>query len=249
MNKLFSMKKITKTATLFCASLILMASVSSCKKEASTATADTVSEEEAAEAITQSVSAESGGMTAQSSDAVTVTTDELTSLPCGIEYDSSVSKINADGATITYAFNLAWNWMLTCTGIGVPQKINFNIAGSSSYDAPRMSSDDNSTAAFEITGLESSSGEFTLNANYQRNGTQQSKVLNKNSFTSTIIISSADIVINKVTQKITSGTASAAISGASSSGKSFSYSGTITFLGNQKATLTMASGDTYNIAC
>ncbi len=37
------------------------------------------------------------------------------------------------------------------------------------------------------------------------------------------------------------------LSGATRTGRSFSYSGIITFLENQQATLTMASGNVYNI--
>lgn len=222
--------------------------LNSCKKENTSSTTDSISEEDAAEAITQSVSAESGGMTAQSYNAIEVTNTELSTLPCGITFDSSVSIASESGAAITYAANLSWNWTLTCNNLSIPEVLNFNISGSSSYNAPRMSSDDNSTASFKITGLQPSATAYTMNANYERNGTQQSKVLNKNSFSSTIILESTDLIISKTTQQITSGTATASISGASSSGKSFSYSGTVTFLGNKQATLVMASGNTYNIA-
>ncbi|CAN5481895.1 hypothetical protein BH10BAC2_BH10BAC2_23160 [soil metagenome] len=247
MKQLFSMKKSTAAAALIGISLLLAMSVTSCKKESSTST-DSVSEEEAAEAISQSVSTESASMSQQSADAVIVANTELIFLPCGMEFDSSVSGANLPGAAITNAYNVSWSWVLSCSGIGIPQKINFDITGSSSYDAPRMSSNDNSTASFELTGLELSAPSYTMTANYQRYGTQQSKVYNKNSFTSTIVIASTDLLVSKTTQIITSGKATVAISGTSSSGKSFSYSGALTFLGNKQATLTMASGHTYNIS-
>lgn len=241
------MKKSTIAATLIGISLFLAMSVTSCKKESSSST-DAVSEEEAAEAIAQSVSTESSGMSQQSADAVIVANAELVFLPCGIEIDSTVTGASVPGAAITYAYNLSWSWVLSCSGLGIPEKINFDITGSSSYDAPRMSSNDNSTASFELTSLTPATAEYDMTANYQRNGTQQSKVFNKNSFTSTTIITSSNLKVDKITQIITSGTAAVSISGASSSGRTFSYTGTITFLGNKKGTLTMASGNTYNIS-
>lgn len=247
MKQLFSMKKSTPAATLLGITIFLAMSTTSCKKESSTST-DPVSEEEAAEAISQSVSTESSGMSQQSFAAVTVANAELVFLPCGVEIDSTVTGASLPGAAITYAYNLSWSWVLSCSGLGVPQKINFDISGNSSYDAPRMSSNDNSTASFELTSLTPGTTEYDMTASYQRNGTQQSKVFNKNSFTSTIIITSTNLKVDKITQLVTSGTAAASISGASSSGKSFSYSGTITFLGNKKGTLTMANGNTYQIA-
>lgn len=247
MKQLFSMKKPTAAAPLIAITLFLALSITSCKKENSSST-DAVSEEEAAEAVSQSVSTESSGMSQQSFAAVTVANAELVFLPCGIEIDSTVTGASLPGAAITYAYNLSWKWVLGCSGLGVPQKINFDITGNSSYDAPRMSSNDNSTASFELTGLTPATAEYDMTTSYQRIGTQQSKVFNKNSFTSTTIITSDNLKVDKITQLITSGTAAASISGASSSGKTFSYTGTITFLGNKKGTLTMASGNTYDIS-
>lgn len=241
------MKKTTTAASLIAITLFLAMSATSCKKESSSST-DSVSEEEAAEAISQSVSTESSGMSQQSADAVIVANAELVFLPCGIEIDSTVTGASLPGASITYTYNLSWSWILSCSELGIPQKINFNITGSSSYDAPRMSSNDNSTASFELTNLTPGTTEYDMIASYQRNGTQQSKVFNKNTFTSTTIITSTNLKVDKITQLITSGTAAVSISGASSSGRTFSYTGTIAFLGNKKGTLTMASGNTYNIS-
>ncbi|WP_162847030.1 hypothetical protein [Mucilaginibacter gracilis] len=47
--------------------------------------------------------------------------------------------------------------------------------------------------------------------------------------------------------QILSGSATVAISGSSTSGKSFTYNGTITFLGGNKATLVLNSGASYTI--
>jgi hypothetical protein len=183
-------------------------------------------------------------MVAQTETSVTIMTSE--SLSCGTESDTSISGHNAEGAAVTYNYALSWGSLLTCSNM-VPTQYQFNFSGKYSYDAPRISSDDSSMAQFTITGLEPASSQYIFNQTYTRDGSQVSKVRNKRSFSSKISIVSSNIVVDKSTQQIVSGTASVSISGAGSDGRSFSYSGTITFLGNKQATLVLGNGNTYTI--
>ncbi|CAN5136063.1 hypothetical protein BH11BAC6_BH11BAC6_16990 [soil metagenome] len=243
MNLLNALTKKTTTAVL--TSILLLSLFTSCKKENSNAVP--VSEATAAEAISQSISGESGGMSEQSSDACNVTTTQVFLLPCGVQHDSTISG-SITGPPISFSFNLSWNWILSCSNLGLPEKITFHLSGSSNYDGPSISSTGNSTGTFEISDLASLSAEYSMTANYTRQGTTQSKVLNENSFTSTITVISSDIKINKISRVISSGTAAVSITGTSFSGIAFSYTGTVTFLGDKKATLTMSSGMVYQIA-
>jgi hypothetical protein len=54
-------------------------------------------------------------------------------------------------------------------------------------------------------------------------------------------------LVDKTTLKIVSGSAAVKVTGSSSSGKSFSFAGTLTFLGSNKATLVLNSGASYAI--
>lgn len=239
-------------------SLLLVAgilfAISSCKKDDDTSTTTAVSEEEIAEAVSESVSTPSGGLVVQSTAAAGYSSDLMNgrigakaSDQCGILHDTTVAGASETGATITFSYNFNWNWLLTCNNI-VPQTFIFNYAGKTSYDAVRMSSNDSSKANITVTGLGIDSTYYVFNQTYTRNGSQISKINQKRSFTSLISIVSSDIRISKTTLKILSGTATVTVTGEGSGGRSFSYGGTITFLGGEKATLVLTGGGTYTIA-
>jgi len=241
------MKNTLKSrSTLF--SLMIAAglglAISSCKKDASTPADATVSEADAAELATNAVVPDNGGLTLQVNNSVTIY--KTVTLQCGVEKDSSITRSSVSGAGPSYSYALNWNYLLNCSGT-VPSQLTFNFTGSSKYDGPRMSSDDKSTGGFVLTGLAPTSSAYILNTTYNRTGSQTSKIARKYGFNSNLTIKSADITIDKSSLKILSGTTTVAISGASSSGKSFNFNGTLTFNGNNKATLVLNSGVSYNI--
>lgn len=238
---------------LVCLSAGILLTVSSCKKDDSPSTI-TVSEDEIAEAVSQSVSTPSGGLVAQSTAAAGYSSDLMSSRigakasdQCGILHDTTIAGASESGATVTYSYNFNWNWLLTCNQI-VPQTFVFNYTGKASYDGVRMSSNDSSKANITVTGLGGDSTYYVFNQTYTRNGSQVSKINQKHSFTSLISVVSSDIKISKSTLKILSGTGTVTVTGEGSGGRSFSYTGTITFLGGEKATLVVTGGGTYNIA-
>jgi hypothetical protein len=201
-----------------------------------------ISEDEAAEVVAQAVSGSSGGETGQIESAARIAEDVKT---CGIQKDSSISKQNQSGAAITYLINLSWNYKLTCAPNSVFQS---SFTGNTTYDAPRMSSNDQSTGTFTISDFGNSSTSYTYNSSYTREGSQVSKIRNKRTFTSKTVVTSSNIKIDKTTLKILSGEAAVTIIGSASTGEGFSYSGTITFNGNQKAILKFQNGSSYNIS-
>ncbi|NII29430.1 hypothetical protein HB364_30405 [Pseudoflavitalea sp. X16] len=214
----------------------------SCKKDSEDK--DEITDEEVAEAVTQSVSASSGGMVVQTES--TAKMAGTTSFTCGQTKDTTIVGQSVSGAAISYNYSLNFNRTLTCSN-GIPSLFQFNFTGSCNYSAPRMSSADNSTAQFSVTGLEPTSASYIFNASYVRNGTQQSKVRFQRSFSSTITITAANITVDKATQKIVSGTATVEFVGNGSGGYSVNRGGTLTFLGNNKATLALKNGSSYNI--
>ena len=237
------MKREIKAALLVC----FLFAVSSCKKDDDTNTI-TVSESDVAEAVGESVYNSSGGLVVQSTTAAEYSSALMNtrksakvSDQCGIKHDTTLA---ATGENYSYSFN--WNWLLTCSEI-VPQTFVFNYAGKTAYETVRMSSSDSAKANITVSGLGEDSTYYVFNQTYTRNGSQTSKVNQKRSFTSLISIVSTDIRISKSTLKILSGTGAVTVKGEASGGKSFSYTGTITFLGNEKATLVVTGGATYNL--
>ena len=217
---------------------------SSCKKDGTTTAA--VTADEAAEVMVQSIDPASGGLALQTTASTTITLTNSSSVKCGVAKDSTISG-SGGTATRSYTYNLNWHRLLTCGAGNLPSKLDFTFTGGSTYSGPKMSSDDNSTGAFSVTGLELASPEYIVNQTYTRNGTQQSKVRNNRSFTSTVNVATTNVKVNKVSQQITSGTGTIAITGTASTGEAFSFTGTITFLGSKKATIVLSTGATYQI--
>ncbi|GLU42746.1 hypothetical protein [Allomuricauda sp. NBRC 101325] len=212
-----------------------------------------ITEEEAAEAIALSVSPESGGMVEITQEAIyTLEEDNSTSgkaedYECGVEYGSSYN-ISGQSGNISYDASLTWSWIVACgTGI-IPSAADFDLMGTSTYDGPRLSSDASTTAAINIINLDNSSSSYLVNETFNISGSQESNVSTMNSFTSTIEFTTTNLAILKSNYNITSGTIYASFVGKASNGNSYNYSGTLEFTGNQTATLTMGSGNTYDLA-
>lgn len=232
---ILKMRTVTAFAAITLSTGLLF---TSCKKDKEDN--EQISDEEVAEAITQSVSGASGGVVTQTESVATMSA--YTHLTCGQSKDTTIAGQSQPGATVTYHYSFNFARSLSCS----PAQWQFNYTGHVDYDAPRMSSDDNSTSQTTVTGLEPSSTEWIINSSYVRNGTQQSKIRMKRSWASTISIES-NVKVDKATRKIASGTAAIAFVGTGSGGYTVTRNATITFLGNRKATLILKNGSTFNI--
>jgi hypothetical protein len=224
--------------------LFITTAIVSCKKDSTASSSTTVTTDDAADAVTEAVTPESAGVVAQTQTATVVISTG--SFECGVESDTSFSGQNTAGAAITYSYLFSLNRLLTCN-TGIPQQFAFAYSGKTSYDAPRISSDDSAQAQFTVTGLQPSASQYVFNQTYTRKGSETSKVGNQLGFTSTITIQTSNLTVDKSTQQILSGSATVSISGATTSGKAFSYTGTLTFNGNKQATLVLGNSNTYNI--
>ncbi len=225
---------------LFFSAAILL--FSSCKKENDTV-ANTMTDEEAAKVISLSISDNSQGLATQTTE-ITSRANMYSSI-CGYSKDSTISKVNTAGIyTWNYIFN--WQWTVVCNGV-VPTVMNANYKMKGMYDAPRMSSNDSAVANLAVTNLVTGS-QYILNGSYTRDGSQISKVRNKNSFTSKVTMNLSNLQLIKSTGQIASGSASVTITGNTSTGNSFSYSGTIAFNGAKTATITLNNGSVYNVS-
>ncbi len=237
---------IFKARNFFPLLMIPAIAFTSCRKDDDDSTSYTVSEEEAAEVIIKSIEEDAGGFTIQIVEACDYVEIYNETIYCGEPESASVSGSNPSGTVITYNYDYSWDWVLNCSG-NTPSSFEFSFEGNSSYDAPRMASSDDVSADLTITGLGAGSNYYVFNQTIERDGSQQSKIRSKRSFTSNTVIETSDLTVKKSTQSIQSGTATATITGSSSTGESFSFYGSIVFNGNQTATLTMNSGDVYSI--
>jgi hypothetical protein len=223
--------------------ILTLVGISACKKDASTNTGSTgtVTEADAVELTTDAVIPSTGGFAVQTSTSVDIYS--AAKISCGDTKDTTITQSSASGLVPSYAYSLSWNYTFDCTA----NEFTFNFSGSSNYDGVKMSSTDSSTGSFVLTGILPTATDYTLNTSYERKGSQTYKVGADNSFTSDLKITSSNIVVDKTSEQIVSGSAAVTITGASTSGKTFSFTGTITFLGSKKATLVLNSGTSYAI--
>lgn len=240
------MKINTYTSKIFCAALIVAGitlNTLSCKKnsDSSTTASDTITEADAAQFTSDAVSPSSGGMANQLSSSTSLYA--TTALSCGVQKDSTISIISQTGTTPVYSYTFQWKYMLNCNG-KVPTNITFNFTGKGSYNGALMSASDTSSAQFVLTG---SSSAYLLTANYTRTGIVTSKIARHYTFNTVLNIQSSNLTIDKTTHEIASGTAAVTVVATSTSGKKFTFGGTIAFLGNKKGSLVLNSGIVYTI--
>lgn len=221
----------------------------SCRKDEEEETP--VTTDDAADVITYALESSSGGYAAQTTEAATFLDTEglrvvQPVLQCGIPYDTSLSA-NYTG-NVTAAYSLAWDLLLTCDTQNVPQSLSFNSQYSGNYDGPVMQSSNSGSLTWTVTSLGTgNSNPYVFNGNFMRNGSHTSKVRNRTTFASDLTINLTGVTVDKTTQQVTGGSGSIALNCVSSTGRSYSFSGTIVFTGSGNATITL-NNTSYNIS-
>jgi hypothetical protein len=150
-------------------------------------------------------------------------------------FDSTFTIIKKDSsAAVKYQYQVEYTMArITST----PPKVTFDYSATGGFNCSSMVSDDeqNGTSWF-FTTLDQS--QFTLNGS-GTDGGQQYAPLEKVQFTSRIIYSLTNVMMDKMTFMAVSGTSQISITGAGPAGVAFSYSGTLTFNGDRKAELVL----------
>jgi hypothetical protein len=255
-TQIITTKRFTAAAMIAGAMLAL----TSCHKDSSTSSAPEVTESQAAAVTSDAVSSSTGGMTSQVTSSAafytgaTVTGGTVSSvnqktlystLTCGATTDSTIAYASTTTTAPSYTYSLSWQNTLACV---VPSTFTCNFTGKGSYTGVAESSTFNSNGGFVLTGLSASATDYTFSSNYSRTGTTISKVGNQNTFNDNLTITSSNIVYDKTTEEIVSGSATVSITVTSTSGNSYAYKGSLTFLGSKTASLTLNSGTVYNIS-
>ncbi|MGC4021151.1 MAG: hypothetical protein QM734_04020 [Cyclobacteriaceae bacterium] len=225
--------------------------VASCSKSDSS---PSVSEEDAADVVGTYVSSDFSSST---SDAAGISTDtgnkanrvmyggRSESSPCGVTYDSTLSRSGMIGTIINYSYQLSYGYTLTCSG-AIPSSLGVDLSSTGTYSGPRVSSTGSGAGTWTITGFGSPTV-YSLNGSYTKTETITQKTGAQKNFTCNLVLTSSNVTVDKSTKKLTGGTISYVMTGAITGGSSFSFAGTITFLGDESASITVGSS-TYTVS-
>ncbi|MBK7257575.1 MAG: hypothetical protein IPI01_07180 [Ignavibacteriae bacterium] len=184
------------------------------------------------------------GLTAQLEEAATIAGGGSlgkVDASAGTMWDTTITRVRVG----TYSYSYSFRYSVVLANVN---RLDFGYTMKGIYDTPRMSSNDSAAASFQVSNLLTGTA-YSVTGIYNRYGSQASKVRNKVSFTSTITVSTTALLIDKSTKRVSGGSAAVIIYGQSSTGNIYSFNGTVTFLGNQQATLVIGSKSyTINLA-
>lgn len=237
------MKKYPETLLhRVCILIIFFVCFSSCQKELPADSGFIVTEKDAAEVIANSIIPTYGGLISKINN--TVTLAQNTTLICGINKDSTiVSAVAKSNLAIEFDYVLNWHYWRNCAD----QSTKFSLGGTNNYSGIHYSASDKSNGVFSLlTKTPAIANIYTIQLFQTRTGSVLKKDIGNKAFTSTVILQSDSVYVDKLTGKILSGKISIKISGTSAS--PFAYSGQFTFINDHKATLKITQGNSYELA-
>ncbi|MCA0366235.1 MAG: hypothetical protein LCH67_19515 [Bacteroidetes bacterium] len=243
--------KIIKKASFFTFAFVALISCRKAELEDNSLAAlnTAVSAEEASTMIQYAISSETAGLSTLVTDLSSLTKIKNTPSYCGKSKDSTVTKSKSSASSLhSYSYSMNWSWILNCSTTKVPSSFTNKSSFSGQYKTPKVISSDNGESNMTIAGLDAQSTNYKYTGSYVKNGTQSLSIVQAKDVTSTITLNITDIQVSKSTLKIQSGgKASVVIEGKSSTGKTFSYTGTIVFNGNGSATININGSKEYNV--
>lgn len=249
------LEKLKRTAIAVFAICLL---ASSCKKDGETTVDETptttpntaVTTQQVADVTSNAVASASYGLQSSVAKALQTAVDNkiysttTQATTCGITISNNYSVAQATNG-YSYKYTVAGTYKLTCGNAGAPSTYNYTSSMEGSYETPKLSSTDKAEAELAFESIASSSTDVAGSGTYTRNGSQIPKEQGKTAFTSKIQIKLSNLVMNKNTAVILSGTGTATIS-TTTAGVTKNYTGEITFKGNGLAVLVI-DGVSYNI--
>jgi len=169
---------------------------------------------------------------------------------CGVEVSNGIDLSGSLGQGITFMYNSDFTLLLTCDG-DEPQTFNVMFDYEGNYNGPRFESTYEGNGDLTISRLNDEEDYFELNGSYDREGSFEVK---KDGETTEegrheLNIQADEVMIDKTSHFITSGSASVSASGSIDGRGSYSFSADVTFEGTgdlRKAIIEVA-GETYEL--
>jgi hypothetical protein len=222
--------------------IALLLAVGACSKS-NNDTSASISTDDAANIMANSMSSGSGGMASASLDVAVNAQLTFNANPgCGGTKTYTFSRQSPQGSAITYSYTFNYTQTLNCVN-NIPDNISSTATSTGSYDGPNLSSTDSGNATFTVGGVAQSSTAYSLSGEYKRTGSFAKKTGDMNKGSSNIDIVASNLSIPKSGGVIASGSATFTLSGTSNNG-AYNFNGTITFVGNNQANVSI-NGTAY----
>lgn len=217
------------------------------KSSTATTANNLVSTDDAADMVSGSLSLNSNGLANVASD-VTFNASVIpnTRQMCGTVKADTISRQSTVGASVTYSYNLTYNFMILCDTASHPDSLSSSLIYSGSYSGPNIATTNSGSSIFTVGGLLAAAPDFIINGEYKSAGSFKSKTDTAKNGNNSIDIVVKGLTVKKPGRTIVSGSATISISGDVPKKGNFSYTGTIVFNGDGTATLTL-NGTVYTI--
>ena len=198
-------------------------------------------EEDIAIAIEGAVMPNAGGLISQIEAIVLIAVDEQ-DLGCDEQNDSTLNQVIDSRNSFSYT----WKIENTCDLDEKPFEMTNILEGNRRYLTNELSANEKVKSEIYLSGF-NNNDRFTLNLQSEIEGSYRAGNDILNGYVGKIAIIGTDIIINKDSQVVSSGTLNFVFSGASISGSFFNYAGIIEFAGGNSANLSFEEGGTYTI--
>jgi hypothetical protein len=237
--------------TLFSIILFFVLFGNGCKKTENNPTTPTteaaILEDDASDIIASSVSgsAATNGMSSNLEDAAILASGGTVTKP---QNGIHIENLLID-TTITRSHTGIYTYNFLCrfvTNFPSPNSMNLFLNIKGTYDFPRITGKDSIPANILVENIIGLSPNYKLTGSYNRLAMCTLKVRNKQSLSTILNVTIDSVYISKATKKIQSGTAHLTFMGQSSTGKTFSFTATLTFISSTEAVL-LINGKQYNI--
>jgi len=230
---------------------IVLLGISACKKfDVTVSPASIVSVDDAATMIAASLTSNTNGFNIFSPEAVTTSQGVMTtSTGCGITHIDSVSHVNTPGSNTAFSYKYKISNKLNCNSNNVADNVTSTLTFNGNFNGPNLSSVNGGSSVLTIAGFSPTSLVYSITGQLKSTGSFTVKPDSTKKGTIGINVVIKSLVITKATATthciITSGSGTATITGNSPKG-AFTFTGALTFNGNNVATFTLGT-TTYSV--
>ncbi|RMG79908.1 MAG: hypothetical protein D6714_15580 [Bacteroidetes bacterium] len=229
--------------------LFTMIVAAACQKPSGDLLKQLLTHEEAAQTVESLLSSANCGVMSQIENLAQTASQDYSVYKedCSYDNDTSFSCSN-DAGLRDWDYTVNYAWKVTCNDLQIPETLDFTATSSGAFNGPRLTQSGSGQSALQLGNLSPipPTDNYTLNGTSDYSGTQK-VVPRDQSMTLTAHINLTDLAVSKTTYKVESGNGDFLLTAQSTTGFSETIEGTIVFLGNGQAEVTI-NGETFTIS-